>query len=264
MRHLFVIQCHESIQSIKLADLLTSISPKFEILMSCDVSNHKVISEVRSSKYNSVFYPQGYYTIEAALTHIFRLSDIQVNFDFDWIHVISASDLPFVGIFKIDEICEGKEVICQLDGDNPTESIHGSTWYSLSKKSVNFINLHRELILKSSLNFWATYNEMKLNGGFDEYLVSQMLGVAYHGVDDKLRGFSYLDGRRFIVFPHYENATIYGLPATNSSPVTFKMSKALMNQVDCDHYLFGRKFDLGTEAYQTVYNYIKNHKSWIN
>lgn len=259
MRHLFVIQCHEFEQSKELANLLKSINPEFSILMSCDTDNLNVGIKLTEEGLPTISYPQKYYSIDAALTHLYRFRYL-TKLDFDWVHVISGKDLPFIGIFEIDKICEGRDIICQLDGDMKYGIPHGATWYSVSKKVANIIDKEMNSILLDSLKNWIYYMDNKCNGGFDEYVCAGMLTYVRDILNVTNPSLIYsADAHRFIVFPNYPDSDKYGKSNSPASPITFNYSIDLMEMVDCNHYLFGRKFDFDTEAYEKVISYIKNY-----
>lgn len=255
MKHLFVIQCHEYEQPKKLHDLLKSIDPAFEILMSVDWNYPDVNALFTQDGIKSISLRQSYYSLDAAVSHILRFSYLS-TLEFDWMHLISGSDLPFSGIFNIDDICKGKEIICQLDR-NPRYSIpHASTWYSLSLKSVKFIQSNFDKFVGESLTNLYQYLNEGCNGGYDEYLCGWLLSKLIDHLNLDTHSDYTSDGNRFIVFPEYLNSGIYGLPDSISSPVTFIASSQLMDIVSCDRYLFGRKFKLNSDAYSDVSNYI--------
>jgi len=289
MRHLFIIQCHEVHNAKSLANLLKKISSDFDVLISYDLNSiSRTYAEYAFEGMNTIGFRVGYFTVDQALTHLIRFlkiaEDDKLN-KFDYYHVISASDLPFMSVTNIDknmkvtefdshpyEQSEYLDLYCQTSEFKDSGLTKASTWYGISNDLLEYIYNEQEYLFSIGSSSYLDYLSNNVTGGFDE----TFLGTIFKYLKS-LGIFNVRNSNmRLIIFPEHDKSgnvinadTIdeFGVDTGGkNSPITLQCTdKVLSYFYNVNAWeLFGRKFDFLSKSYRLLYNeFIKNIENGI-
>jgi len=275
MRHLFVIQCHQYLPAKNLGELIKSLSKEFEVVYAYDERSPEYLK--LKSLPNSMGFIIGYFSIDQGLYHLLLWNALSKNpkfNNFDFYHVISESDLPFNGIFRINSLTSGIDAYGFTHQIRLRKSIlyKGVTWYGISNKVVKFLgNSYSELVFSAIKEVWFNYTlnnhiHSGFTGSFDEYFIGWLLKLIkdkYNDtfLDDCLRFVLYPESDRLHVEGYEGDVSWYGKLSENvSSPVILDDTPAVNYAFENWNVLFGRKFQFDSESYAHFVKLIKDAK----
>lgn len=274
MKHLFIIQCHQYEPAVKLGSLLETLSTDFSVFYAYDEKS--VDREKFEGLKNSFGFLIGYFTVEQGLFHIQLweyLNSIKYGDKFDYFHIISASDLPFKSILRIDDLVGNYDYYgYKWDPGIPdgcdTELLKGFTWYGVSSIAMKWIGDHSKMLETQAISkVWHPYSRNPhirsgYTGSFDEYLVPFLLEALESQFPNGLNWML-----RFTLFPDKSLTksaeglilSEYGKLAGNyNSPITLECTPKTMEVVLEWNELYGRKFEFNSESYKKLYNLALN------
>ena len=262
MRHLFVIQCCKYEPAKALGDLINRISPvtngvqNWEVFYAYDTNSAE--SPLLGTLPNSKGFTIGYYTTDQGLSHLLLWEYLSNNSYYDFYHIVSESDLPFKGIYRVDDLVSGIDAYGFINKSGVLRK--SIAFYGLRRRVVEWVARHIELLTHELIDAWFAYKHTaNLTGGPDEYMIGYLLTAVdslFHFKNESLR---------LIYFPDpatgYTKSTdnvsidlVGKLSPCKSSPVTLELTPANKDAFENDNILFGRKFEFESETY----NYFTN------
>lgn len=273
MKHCFVIQCHEYEPAVKLGKLIESISDKFQVLYAYDnkCADRKLFRELP----NAWGFSIGYFTVDQGLYHLLLWYKVHESPDYrfvDYFHVISANDLPFRGILRIDDLVGNFDmygyyhIVRNKRVKDNLGLPKGITWYGISRDVVNYIHQRIHLLIQSVMDIWFEYSTNRdfYTGSFDEYMIGKLFSYLvnigdYNMLSDTLRLVFYPD-----LSGEYSTDGVllsdFGKRANNkTSPLTLEDTPATVHAFNSYNVLFGRKFEFNSESYNKFYNILLNY-----
>lgn len=257
MRHLFVIQCCKYEPAKALGELINRISPVTNGVQNWDVfyayDTNSTESPLLSTLPNSKGFTIGYYTTDQGLSHLLLWEYLGDSSYYDYYHIISESDLPFKGIYRVDDLVKNFDAYGFI---NKSGFIRKSiAFYGLSRKVVEWISRHVDLLTHGLIDVWLQYKHTsKLTGGPDEYMIGYLLSKI-----EALFNFRN-ESLRLVYFPDpatgYVKSTdnvlielVGKLSPCQSSPVILELTPSNKHAFENEDILFGRKFEFESETY---------------
>lgn len=276
MKHLIVIQCHKYRPAVKLGRLLEKINSSGKL----DLQVLYAFDEITKDRDKFIKLPNskgfriGYFTVDQGLFHLNLLRYLYTEYDkeFDYMHVVSESDLPTLGIFRIDDILKDKDAYgyYHLVNSNGKSLYKAIAWYGLSKYTVDILSgIYRNLIW-SFMDDWVTYSNSDhiasgFTGSFDEYSLGRLLSLLpkvlnkYSILFDSLRLVLWSDSdKKSIIGCDYKVNEFGELADNRTSPITLLSTEKTIEAVKTWNVLFARKFEYNSESYKYFYKLIKD------
>lgn len=199
----------------------------------------------------------GYYTIDEAIGRLRMIRELMkvTKGNFDWVHVISQNDLPTAGFFNRSNILEiGKEYV------HVNKNGWMSNYFTVSPAFCDLLDMNYDKSLSNLINMVTDYPERtsKTFGAPSEHLWVNVANSITNRINDDLRMYTYCDPD----CPDLDGNSIMGIPPTKighftkkSSPITFDNTPELRELISNNGwYLFARKFDYKSDAYNWAYN----------
>jgi len=268
MRHLFVIQCCKYAQAVALGKLLKDISPeedgfpKWDIFYAYDIySNDRKLFETLPNAHG---FKIGYCTIDQGMFHLllWRYLSHHEEYNFDYYHLISESDFPFKGIYRIDDLVRGYDFYGYIQLIKMmSKSI---AWYGLSKTACDMVSRWILEISRKVPDIWYNHETFSgYTGGIDEYIISAMMEYLVTELGMRRRN----ECLRLVMYQEQgKDATL----ATDGTPIDWyghksrsKTSPIILDDTPATNYafenwdvLFGRKFDFDSNSYEHFYKLI--------
>lgn len=268
MKHSIILQCHHIKPALNLGKLLNTIVPDCLVIYAYDV---KYEDRKQFEKLDNIIdINVNYFAVDQGLFHLllwYRIYKDPRYAHIDYFHLISQSDLPFMGIFHMDELVGSSDFYGEIGLNKPkklkTDGLHkSSTWYGISRKVLKYIHDNINELVSICMEHWVEYSMSrgKFTGGYDEYLVGKLLwhleNQAGFVRDPKWN-------LRFILFPSSKAGysgegrllSNYGRKSDSyASPIILENTEHTRDVFEHGYYLFGRKFEFESDSYNYFYN----------